>query len=128
MTNYQKQAYIPFQCLQINICYVVGKHALITSKEKWEWNVIASEIKERYIKLFIVPLALNYESKSHITTLVSHLISNHIDIQLLSIHQTMSWQILITVLLPAFVAEVIKANQFLLLQVDHFDIMMSCFI
>lgn len=43
-------------------------------------------------------------------------------------HQAMSWQVLATVLLPALVTEVIKANQSFLLQLDHLDFMMSCFI
>lgn len=93
-----------------------------------EWKGIGNEIKgTENIKLFTVLLGFTYEFKSHVRTLVTHLISNNTEVQLQFIHQTMSWQNLITVLLPALVTEVIKANQSFLLHVDHLGFMMSCF-
>lgn len=75
------------------------------------------------IKLLIVPLALNYAFKS-LCSAISFQTSQKYSYS----HQTMSWQILATVLLPALVSEVIKANQSFLLQVEHLDFRMSCFI
>lgn len=35
LTKYHKQAYVLLQCLQTKTGCAFGKHALITSKEKW---------------------------------------------------------------------------------------------